>query len=138
MAKDTGFSDAEKSAMRERIKETKANKMDGTAALLAKIEEMPAPDKALATKFHEIVMKTAPELISKTWYGMPAYMNKDGKTIAFFQAASKFGARYATFGFNETAQLDEGNMWPVSYALTKLDDQEVERITTLVKKAVGK
>jgi uncharacterized protein YdhG (YjbR/CyaY superfamily) len=136
-----GFTDDEKAAMQERAREVKAarkkgGKADGTADLLAKVAEMPEPDRALAERIHAIVMANAPSLEAKTWYGMPAYA-RDGKVVCFFQAAAKFKARYATFGFNEDARLDEGSMWPTSWALTKLTKADEERIAALVRKAVG-
>lgn len=141
MAKNTkkveGFSDEERDAMKERILEIKANKADPEKALLAKIEEMPEPDRAIAKRIHEIIKENAPELSPKTWYGMPAYADKDGKVVCFFQSADKFKYRYATLGFNDTANLDEGDMWPTSFALKKLTDSEEAKITALVKKAVS-
>jgi uncharacterized protein YdhG (YjbR/CyaY superfamily) len=104
--------------------------------VLAKIAAMPAPDRALAQRIHAIVRASAPALSPKTWYGMPAYANKDGKVVCFFQDAAKFKARYATFGFQDTANLDEGAMWPTSFALTKLSAADEARIAALVKKAV--
>lgn len=135
--KTTGFTDEEKAAMRERAKELKlsATREAGENALRSKIKEMPEPDKSLATKVHEIVSKAAPELLPKTWYGMPAYTNADGKVVCFFQSADKFKVRYATFGFQPDARLDEGNMWPVAYAVTKITIHEESVITALVKKA---
>ena len=105
--------------------------------MLAKIAEMPEPDRAMAKRFHEIIKANAPALSPKTWYGMPAYANKDGKVVCFFQSAQKFNARYATFGFNDTANLDEGAMWPTSFALKELTATEEARIVALVKKAVS-
>ena len=122
--------------MRERAKELKANQ-DGLAAMRAKIAEMPEADRRMAGRLHELVTAAAPGLTPKTWYGMPAYTNKTGKVVCFFQAASKFGVRYATFGFNEAATLDEGGMWATSFALSELGAAEEERVTALVKKAVG-
>ncbi len=138
-----GFTDAERAAMKERAKELKAEaratkkKEDGEKDLLAKIAEMPEPDRAIATRVHEIVTANAPDLFPKTWYGMPAYANADGKVVCFFQAADKFDTRYATFGFNDTANLDEGPMWPTAFALKELTAAEEERIAALVKKAVS-
>ena len=129
-----GFSDEERAAMKERAQELLEDK--GEAALLAKIAEMPEPDRSMAKRIHMIVKKSAPALIPKTWYGMPAYANKEGKVVCFFQAAAKFKARYATFGFNDMAKLDEGSMWPTSFALTKLTVAEEARIASLVAKAV--
>ena len=130
--------------MKERVQELKAEARrgrgagtpDGDAAVLAKIAEMPEPDRAMARRLHDIIRASAPALSPKTWYGMPAYA-KDGKVICFFQTAAKFGARYATFGFNDGAMLDEGNMWPTSFALTKMTAAEEAKITALVKKAVS-
>lgn len=138
-AKAKGFSADEKAAMKERAKELKAEaaKADGESALLAKVAEMPESDRVMAERIHEIVKATAPDLMPKTWYGMPAYANKDGKIICFFTAAAKFGARYATFGFNEDAKLDDGEMWATSFALKKLGATEEAKITALVKKAVS-
>jgi uncharacterized protein YdhG (YjbR/CyaY superfamily) len=136
--KSKGFTAEERAAMKERAQELKAEarKADGESALLAKIAEMPAPDRAMAKRLHEIVKASAPALSPKTWYGMPAYANKDGKVVCFFTPASKFKERYATFGFNATANLDEGAMWPTSFALTKLTATEEAKIRRLVKKAV--
>jgi len=137
--KSKGFSDEEKAAMKERAKELKAEaaKADGESALLAKISEMPEPDRAMAKRLHAIIKASAPALSPKTWYGMPAYANKDGKIVCYFTAASKFNSRYATFGFNDDANLDEGAMWPTSFALTKLTAAEEAKIGALVKKAVS-
>lgn len=131
-----GFSQEEKAAMKERAQEL-GGKQDGETALLAKISEMPEPDRAIAKRIHAIVKANAPALKPKTWYGMPAYANRDGKVVCFFQSAHKFKARYATFGFNDTAHLDEGHLWPTSFALKKLTATEEVKITALVKKAVG-
>lgn len=142
-AKSTGFSDAEKAAMQERARELKAEaskgkkgKKDGERDVLAKIAEMPEADRVMAERIHAIVKETAPELSPKTWYGMPAYANKDGKVVCYFTAASKFKERYSTLGFNADAHLDEGSMWPTSFALTKLTKADENRISALVKKAV--
>jgi hypothetical protein len=131
------FTDEERAAMKERIKEQKAaaGKADGESAVLAKIAEMPEPDRAMAERLHAIMKASAPTLSPKTWYGMPAY-EKDGKVVCFFQSADKFKARYATLGFNDSANLDEGAMWPTSFALTKLSAADEARIGALVKKAV--
>jgi uncharacterized protein YdhG (YjbR/CyaY superfamily) len=136
-----GFTDAERTAMKERAKELKAearakqDRSKGESDVLAKIAEMEGPDRAMAERLHEIMKASAPALSPKTWYGMPAYA-KDGKVVCFFQSAQKFKARYATLGFSDTANLDEGDMWPTSYALKELTaDTEVE-IIALVKKAV--
>ena len=141
-AKSGGFTAEEKAAMRERAKELKAeerrgrDRAAGEGDLLAKVKEMPKADRDMATRLHAIVTKTAPDLMPKTWYGMPAYA-LDGKNVCFFQGAANLGARYATFGFNDTAKLDEGSMWPTSFALKKLTAADEEKITALVKKAVG-
>src|ERR671910_2423540 len=136
--KSEGFTAEERAAMRERAKEQKAEeqKADGERAVLAKIAEMPQTDRVMAERLHEIVKASAPELSPKTWYGMPAYA-KDGKVVCFFQSAEKFKARYATFGFNDTANLDDGAMWPTSFALTELTAADEARISALVKKAVS-
>jgi uncharacterized protein YdhG (YjbR/CyaY superfamily) len=137
-----GFSDAEKAAMKERAAEVRASgkggkkKADDLEAVLGKIEEMSQPDRGLAERIHAIVTAVAPELDPKTWYGMPAYA-RDGKVLCFFQPAEKFEARYATFGFNDLAQLDDGTVWPTSYAVTELTDADVTRFENLVKKAVS-
>ncbi len=112
------------------------NKAAGEKILLAAIAAMPEPDRSMAKRVHAIVMVTAPNLFPKTWYGMPAYANKDGKVVCFFQAANKFKYRYATLGFQEDAHLDDGNMWPTSFAITKLTSVEKTRIVALVKKTV--
>jgi uncharacterized protein YdhG (YjbR/CyaY superfamily) len=141
-AKSGGFSAEEKAAMRERAKELKAearrgkDRAAGESDLLAKIEEMPKADRDMATRLHEIVTKTAPDLMPKTWYGMPAYA-MDGKVVCYFTPASKFDSRYSTFGFNDTAKLDDGAMWPTSFALKKLTAADEKKIAGLVKKAVG-
>ena len=137
--KSEGFTAEERAAMRERAKELKAEeqKADGERAVLAKIAEMPEPDRAMAERLHEIVKASAPELSPKTWYGMPAYANKDGKVVCFFQSAEKFNARYATFGFSDKANLDEGAMWPTSFALKELTAAAEARIGALVNRAAG-
>ena len=137
--KSERFTAEERAAMRERAKELKAEaqKADGERAVLAKIAEMPETDRAMAERLHEIVKASAPELSPKTWYGMPAYANKDGKVVCFFQSAEKFDARYATLGFNEAANLDEGVMWPASFALKELGAAEEARIGALVERAAG-
>jgi len=138
-----GFTDEEKAAMKERAKELKAearaskNKAEGENAALAAIAAMPEPDRSLAARLHELIKANAPSLSPKTWYGMPAYVDKDGKLICFFQAASKFNVRYATFGFQPDANLDEGVMWPTSYALKELTTAEEAKIKALLKKAVS-
>jgi uncharacterized protein YdhG (YjbR/CyaY superfamily) len=137
-----GFTAEEKAAMRNRAKELKAeerankNRAEGESAALAAIAEMPEPDRVMAQRIHEIITASAPDLWPKTWYGMPAYA-RDGKIVCFFQAAAKFNARYATLGFNDTANLDEGGMWPTAFALTELTAAEEERISALVKQAVS-
>ena len=133
-----GFTDEERAAMRERAQELKASagKADGESDVLAKIAEMPAPDRAMAERLHAIVMASAPDLSPRTWYGMPAYA-KDGNVVCFFQSAAKFKSRYATFGFNDTAKLDDGAMWPTSFALKELTAAAEAKIAELVKKAVG-
>jgi uncharacterized protein YdhG (YjbR/CyaY superfamily) len=142
--KSKGFTDEERAAMKERAQELKAaarrgpraDKADGEKAVLAKIAEMPEPDRAMAERLHAIIKASAPALSPRTWYGMPAYANKDGKVVCYFTAASKFKERYATFGFNAAANLDEGEMWPTSFALKKLTGAEEAKIGKLVKKAV--
>jgi uncharacterized protein YdhG (YjbR/CyaY superfamily) len=137
--KSKGFTAEERAAMRERAQELKAEgrKADGEKAVFAKIAEMPEPDRAMAERLHAIVKDSAPDLSPKTWYGMPAYANKDGKVVCYFTPASKFKERYATFGFNATANLDEGAMWPTSFALKELTAAEEARINALVRKAVS-
>ncbi|HEX3031572.1 MAG TPA: DUF1801 domain-containing protein [Bacillota bacterium] len=134
-----GFTAEEKAAMKERAKELKAaaNKAEAESDLLAKIAEMPEADRAMAQRIHEIIKASAPELAPKTWYGMPAYANKDGKVVCYFTAASKFNSRYATLGFNDDANLDEGHMWPTSFALKELTAAEEAKIAALVKKAAS-
>ena len=137
-----GFTDEERAAMKERAQELKAearankNKADGEGAVLAKIAEMPEPDRAMAKRLHAIIKASAPALSPRTWYGMPAYA-KDGKVVCFFQSAQKFNSRYATFGFSDKANLDEGAMWPTAFALTELTAADEARIAALVKKAVS-
>ena len=137
-----GFTDDEKSAMRERAKELKAatrsraEREDGEKDVLAKIAEMTDSDRAMAERLHAVVKASAPDLAPKTWYGMPAYA-RDGKVVCFFQTAEKFKTRYATFGFSDEANLDDGGMWPAAYALTKLTAADEARIAELVKKAVS-
>jgi uncharacterized protein YdhG (YjbR/CyaY superfamily) len=137
--KTKGFTAEERAAMRERAREQKAEaqKADGERAVLAKIAEMQGPDRAMAERLHEIVKASAPDLSPKTWYGMPAYANKDGKVVCHFQSAEKFNTRYATFSFSDKANLDEGAMWPTSFALKELTGAEEARIGTLMKKAVS-
>jgi uncharacterized protein YdhG (YjbR/CyaY superfamily) len=139
-----GFTDEERAAMKERAQELKAaarrgpraDKADGESAVLAKIAEMPEPDRVMAERLHAVIKASAPALSPRLWYGMPAYA-KDGKVVCFFQNAQKFNTRYATFGFNDKANLDEGAMWPVAFALTELTAAEEARIGALVKKAVS-
>src|SRR5215211_7265691 len=137
--KSKGFTDEERAAMRERAREQKAEaqRADGESAVLAKIAEMPEPDRAMAERLHEIVKASAPSLSPKTWYGMPAYANKDGKVVCHFQSAQKFNTRYATFNFSDKANLDEGAMWPTSFALKELSAAEEARIGALVERAAG-
>jgi uncharacterized protein YdhG (YjbR/CyaY superfamily) len=139
MPEKKGFTADERAAMRERAKELKAeaSKADGESALLEKIGEMKGSDRTMAKRLHAIVKKNAPDLMPKTWYGMPAYAGADGKVVCFFKAAEKFKDRYATLGFNDAARLDDGVMWATSYALTKLTDAEEAKIAKLVKKAVS-
>lgn len=138
-----GFTAEEKDAMKARAQELKAearaskNREEGEKAVFAAIAAMKGSDPALAKRIHEIVTTTAPELMPKTWYGMPAYANADGKVICFFQAASKFGVRYATFGFQPDAKIDDGNMWATSFALIRLTPAEEKKITALVKIAAS-
>jgi uncharacterized protein YdhG (YjbR/CyaY superfamily) len=141
--KSTGFTDEERAAMRERAQELKAEarrgpragKADGESDVLAKIAEMPEPDRAMAERLHAIVKASAPGLSPRTWYGMPAYA-KDGKVLCYFQSAHKFKSRYATFGFSDKANLDQGAMWPVAFALKELTAAEEKKIGALVKRAV--
>jgi uncharacterized protein YdhG (YjbR/CyaY superfamily) len=136
------FTAEERAAMKERAKELKAearvnkNRAEGENAALAAIAEMQEPDRTMAQRIHDIIKASAPNLWPKTWYGMPAYA-KDGKVVCFFQSAQKFDTRYATFGFNDTANLDEGAMWPTTFALKELTPAEEERISALVKQAVS-
>jgi uncharacterized protein YdhG (YjbR/CyaY superfamily) len=138
------FTDEERAAVRERAREVKAaarrgpraGKADGESDVLAKIAEMPEPDRVLAERLHAVIKASAPDLSPRTWYGMPAYA-KDGKIVCFFQSAQKFKTRYATLGFNDAAHLDEGDMWPTAFALRKLTAADEARIDTLVKRAVS-
>ena len=134
----TTFTDDERDAMKERAKESRrgSKAANGEADLLAKIAEMDEADRAMAERIHAIVTETAPELAPKTWYGQPAYA-KDGKVVVFFQASSKFKTRYSTLGFSEDANLDDGSMWPTSFALVSLTAADEKRIAELVTKAVG-
>ena len=142
--KPKGFTDEERVAMKERIQELKAatrrgpraDKADGESAVLAKIAEMPEPDRAMGKRLYAIIKASAPALSPRLWYGMPAYA-KDGKVVCFFQSAQKFKTRYATLGFSDTANLDEGALWPVAFALKELTFAEEARISALVKKAVS-
>jgi uncharacterized protein YdhG (YjbR/CyaY superfamily) len=136
-----GFTDDERGAMKERAQELKAaarrgDKAAEESAMLAKIAELPEPDRAMAERLHAVIKASAPALSPKLWYGMPGWA-KDGKVVCFFQAAQKFKSRYATFGFNDTANLDEGTMWPTAYALMELTTADEERISALVKKAAS-
>ena len=138
----TGFSNEERAAMKERAKELKAEarasnkRAQGESDVLEKIAEMPEPDRTMAERLHAIITDNAPDLWPRTWYGMPAYA-KDGKVVCFFQSAAKFNARYATLGFNDTARLDDGAMWPTAFAVKELTSAEEARIIALVKKAVS-
>jgi len=137
-----GFTDEERAAMKARAQELKAearaneDRAEGENAVLAAIAEMPEPDRTMATRLHAIIKASAPTLLPKTWYGMPAYA-KDGNVVCHFQTAQKFKTRYATFGFSDKANLDEGAMWPVAFALKELNATEEARIVALVKKAVS-
>ena len=138
-----GFTDEERAAMRERAAELKAesrasrSRAEGEADVLAKIAEMPEPDRTMAERLHAIIKASAPALSPKTWYGMPAYADKDGKVVCFFQSAGKFKARYATFGFSDAAKLDDGALWPTSFALKNLTATGEAKIRALVKRAAG-
>ena len=134
--KKESFSAEEKAAMRARARELKAA-AQGEEAIDAALAEMTSSDRALGKKIHSIVKETAPGLTPKTWYGMPAYANKDGKVVVFFRDAGKFKERYAMLGFNDSASLDDGSMWPIAYALTKLTSADEKKIAALVKKAVS-
>ena len=131
-----GFTDEERVAMRERVRELKSGQADGESAVLAKIASMPAGDRAMGERLHALIKASAPALSPRLWYGMPAYA-KDGKVVCFFQSAKKFNTRYATFGFSDSANLDEGAMWPTAFALTELTAADEARIGALVKKAVS-
>jgi hypothetical protein len=132
------FSDEERAAMKDRLQEQKAaaSKADGETAVLAKLAELPEPDRAMGERLHAIIKASAPTLSPKLWYGMPAY-DRDGKVVCFFQSAQKFKSRYATFGFNDSANLDEGGMWPTAFALKELTAAEEAMIAALVKRAVS-
>ena len=142
--KSKGFTDEEKAAMRERAKELKAeerakkDKVVGESDVLEKIAEMQEPDRAMAKRLHDIIKSIAPALSPRTWYGMPAYANEDGNVVCFFQASQKFKTRYATLGFSDKANLDEGAIWPTAFALKKLTATEEAKIVALVKKAVSR
>lgn len=141
--KSAGFTDAEKAAMRARAEELRssgrggAKKAEEAQACLDAIAGMPDDDRALAERVHTLVGKAAPDLRPKTWYGMPAYVDENGKVVCFFKPASKFGARYATLGFNDVARLDDGNMWPTEYAVTSMSATVATTIKTLLRRAVG-
>jgi uncharacterized protein YdhG (YjbR/CyaY superfamily) len=141
--KADGFTDEEKAAMQARAKELKAearankNKAERETDLLAKIAELPEPERTMAERLHAIIKASAPTLTPKTWYGMPAYANNDGKIVCFFQSAHKFGTRYATLGFNDTAKLDDGDLWPVAFALKALTPVTEAKISALIKQAVA-
>ena len=134
-----GFTDEERAAMKERAREQKAaaSREDGERDLLEKIAELSAPDRVMAERLHALITAIAPDLAPKTWYGQPAYANKDGKIVCFFQPAAKFKTRYATLGFNDSANLDDGAMWPVAFALKELTAADEAKIAALVKKAVS-
>jgi uncharacterized protein YdhG (YjbR/CyaY superfamily) len=138
-----GFSAEERAAMKERVRELKAearanrDRAAGERDVLAKIAEMPVPDRVMAERLHAIVTASAPDLSPKTWYGMPAYANKDGKVVCFFQSGEKYDSRYSTLGFQDAANLDDGTMWPTSFALTKLTTADEKRIVALVKTAMS-
>ncbi len=132
----TGFTKEEKAAMRARAKELKAAE-EGEEAIVAALKKMAPADRAIGKRVHEIVKKAAPDLTPKTWYGMPAYANKEGKVVCFFRDAGKFKERYSQFGFNESANLDDGSMWPIAYALPKLTKADEAKIAKLIKQAVS-
>lgn len=136
VSKSKGFTDEEKAAMRERAKELKGDKGEGEGAVLEKIARMPEPDRTMGRRVHALIMASAPALTPRLWYGMPAY-TKDEKVVCHFQDAKKFKTRYATLGFSDKANLDDGGMWPVAFALKTLTAAEEARITALVKKAVS-
>ena len=145
--KSSGFTEEEKAAMKERAKELKKEtrrsakkekqREEGESDIMEKLAEMSETDRTMATRLHELLMETAPELMPRTWYGMPAYANEDGKVVCFFQAGEKFKTRYSSFGFSDSANLDEGDMWPVSYALKKLTPAVEARVVDLVKEALS-
>jgi hypothetical protein len=134
--KSKGFTEEERGAIRDRVQELKADKEDGESLVLAKIAEMPEPDRTMSKRIHAIIKESVPTLTPRLWYGMPAY-SKDDKVVCFFQTAQKFKTRYASFGFSDKANLDEGNMWPAAFALKRLTAAEEARIAALVKKAVS-
>lgn len=134
--KSSGLTDGERAAMKETMQERRAGEANDESRVLAKIAEMKEPDRSMAKRLHAIIKATAPGLSPRTWYGMPAY-TKDDKVVCFFQSGQKFKTRYSTFGFQAKAKLDEGQMWPVSFALTKLTPPDEARIAALVKKAIG-
>lgn len=131
------FTDEERAAMKERVAELRGGPVLGEKPVLDKIAKMQEPDRSMAKRIHELLKEIAPELKPRTWYGMPAYTNKDGKVICFFQSGHKYKSRYCTFGFQDAANLDEGNMWPTGFAIEKLTSVEEKKIADLVKKAVG-
>ena len=132
-----GFTSEERAAMKERAQESKAGKADGESDVLAKLAALPEPDRKMGERLHALIKASAPTLQPKTWYGMPAYANQDGKVVCFFQSAAKFKTRYATLGFSDAANLDEGGMWPAAFALKELTADAEARIAALVKKAVS-
>jgi hypothetical protein len=134
--KSTGFTDEERAAMQERARELKSSKADGESDVLAKIAEMQEPERTMATRLHALIKASAPALSPKTWYGMPAYA-RDGKVVCFFQSAQKFKTRYATLGFSDAANLDDGTLWPVTFALKELTAANEARIAALVRQAVS-
>lgn len=137
--KSKGFTAEERAAMKERAAELKAaaRAEEGEKVLLEKIEEMPEPERSTATRLHAIIRENAPHLEPKTWYGMPTYANKDGKIVCFYQGAQKFGTRYGTLGFNDSANLDDGDIWPVAYAVKALDAAAEQKIAALIRKAIS-
>lgn len=137
MKKVKGFTDKEKAAMLQRANELAMGEKNGESAVLGAIAKMSEPDRTIATRLHTLIKEAAPTLSPKTWYGFPAYANKEGKVVCFFQYAGKFKTRYATLGFSDAAHLDEGNMWPVTFAVMKLTPSQEARIVALVKKAVS-
>jgi uncharacterized protein YdhG (YjbR/CyaY superfamily) len=136
VSRKRGLTDEEREAMKDHLQELNAGEANAESAVLAKIAEMPEPDRTMAERIHAIIKASAPDLVPRLWYGMPAYA-KDGKVLCYFQNAQKFKARYATFGFNDAAHLDDGAMWPIAYALTELTAAEEARIAALVRQAVS-